>query len=101
LLAIARREVSTQPVELQFGLAGLCILLLHPFEDGNGRAARLVWYAGLRQRGFDDAKAGSAVSSMVGPMGAQLLPLVEAADAGDFAAFSNFWRHLVRAVDSD
>lgn len=98
LLRLAADEIATsEPVE-RVGLAGLALLLIHPFVDGNGRSARFVWLKGLIDLEITPRDAVAALDAFYGLGGIGALPTFHAAANGSVAPFLTRWTTNVEFV---
>ncbi len=68
------------------------LVAIHPFPNGNGRHARLMADALLRQLGVSPFTWGSASLDVSGGVREQYIQTLQAADAGDYAPLLCFIR---------
>ncbi len=68
------------------------LVAIHPFPNGNGRHARLMADALLRQVGVSPFTWGSASLDVKGAIRRQYIQALQAADAGDYAPLLCFIR---------
>jgi hypothetical protein len=95
LFRAAATDVRALPHVEACGVAGLYFLIIHPFGDGNGRAARTIWVHGLLHLGRDPDECISVVDQMIGPLGVAILPALEVARTGDLRRFLRGWNDAV------
>lgn len=95
LLSRAVLELNDAEETVRVGLAGLSFLLIHPFEDGNGRSARFAWLKGLIQLGISPANAVAALDELYGVGGVAGLPTIQAASNGAIGPFIRRWSSVI------
>lgn len=96
LLSIAADELPSIDPWQRVGLAGLALLAVHPYVDGNGRSARFIWLKGMLDLGMTPIEAVDRLQEFFGAGGLAVLPTLEAAHNGAIDAFTERWRAAVR-----
>jgi hypothetical protein len=96
LLVVAASELSCQDPAQRVGLAGLTLLIVHPFEDGNGRSARFIWLKGLLDLGLSPSESINRLQEFYGIGGIAALPTFQAAASGDVEPFVRRWEAVLR-----
>lgn len=99
-MAQARTEVKHTRFPSAF--AGLSILLIHPYSDGNGRMARLVWAAALLTREkYTPALICKHLEVLRYGLQSNVAVQIQLAALGDPAAFYRRWdASIAQANDS-
>jgi hypothetical protein len=97
LLELAASELSQVDSAQRVGLAGLTFLVVHPFEDGNGRSARFIWLKGLMNLGISPAESIMRLQEFYGIGGIAALPTFQAASYGTVEPFVSRWEAVMRS----
>lgn len=91
LLRSAVTEIRSEAALTRAGLAGLALLMVHPYIDGNGRSARFIWLKGMLDGGIRPLDAVARLDEFYGPGGIAALPTFKAASNGAIEPFLARW----------
>lgn len=96
LLRAAVTEIRAEAALTRAGLAGLAVLMVHPYVDGNGRSARFIWLKGMLDEGIRPLDAVARLDEFYGPGGIAALPTFKAASNGAIEPFLARWAAVMR-----
>lgn len=95
LLETAVAEIRSEAALTRTGLAGLAVLMVHPYIDGNGRSARFIWLKGMLDEGIPPMDAVGRLDEFYGPGGVAALPTFKAASNGAIGPFLTRWAEVM------
>jgi hypothetical protein len=99
LMYQAQLAVQRHPLLLKSLLQGLMIMAMHPYLDGNGRAARMYWVSGLLAFGFTPVQIGQAFQQFYGPhRRSHLLYTACACAGGSTSPFLRHWQRILQTL---
>jgi hypothetical protein len=97
LIRQARAELKSTRFPSAF--AGLSVLLIHPYSDGNGRMARLIWAAALMTREkYSPTLICKHLEKLRFGLQTNIAVQVQLAALGDPAAFYRRWDASIEAA---